>query len=710
MKKIMKSYFPSKLRAGSAMSFALAMIGLAVGAGTVSAKPKQPESAPLTTLGKKLEAQYSASLKSLQTEITRALPRVDERRSTAVRQAREAVGKATADYEAAQKNLGKINGAKGLVAHAKGKWIGGAEKGIAQAEAALKKATTDAEREAANQELAKWQANKEDGLQALKERQAAYDKAKIDESKFKQAAEAAKAVMAKAKATELEAVNSLLTSLDSFLASEKLDAKLAQAVVLSHATPRGLAEFAQQGSDKETLVEKLLLAGPLMKEMLIAGGAKYGEYGRATEIYATIRKSSPNAKEGILNRLALATSLEHARPIAQSKAEDETNVQTTVDPLKRYLHYEKAYLAGELDPAFEHFDTWELRKIVDCDAPDKILSWGRQMLRNYRPDHIYNPNYGWRYASTVKTEVPYGSQNVKYDLPSLHKYQNIVLNGGVCGRRAFFGRFLLKSFGIPVWGVTQHKHAALSHWTPKGWVVNLGAGFQSSWWDKDEVSLSGSQFQIETQARKHAKDYLKVLRAQWVSRILGEEAYNDRRNVAGGFWSSTGHYQSVVLASQAITLGPLGQELGEANEKQKVVSESVSKEEQEILIKDGAIRIPAVAHGKTGGKSAAMKSFLGGMQLHCLGGFKTEYTFDVPRDGKYALSARVATVQKGQKFLIGTNAAKAVETDVPFTVGMWEQTEAMEVDLDRGKNTFQFELKNGSRGVTIKDFTLIPVK
>ena len=68
---------------------------------------------------------------------------------------------------------------------------------------------------------------------------------------------------------------------------------------------------------------------------------------------------------------------------------------------------------------------------------------------------------------------------MKYDLPSLHQYQNIIKNGGVCGRRAFFGRFILRSFGIPTWGVTQHAHAALSHWTPKGWVVNLGAGFRA---------------------------------------------------------------------------------------------------------------------------------------------------------------------------------------------------------------------------------------
>ena len=175
----------------------------------------------------------------------------------------------------------------------------------------------------------------------------------------------------------------------------------------------GLAEFAQQGKEQEALVEKLLADDKLMKQMLEAGGAKFGKYGRAMEIYTAIQKASPKAAEGTLQRLALATSLEHAVPIAQSNPQDQTNAPATVDPVKRYLHYEKAYLDGELDPAFKNLAVWEYRMVVDCDAPDEILAWGREMLRNYRPDHIYNPDYGWRYSATVRTEVPYGSQNVK---------------------------------------------------------------------------------------------------------------------------------------------------------------------------------------------------------------------------------------------------------------------------------------------------------
>ena len=679
--------------------------------GVVGVTPANAIAAPgtlLTAAGEKLLTQYAEQLKALQAEVAKAVPKINEQQKAGLQKAREAVKKALAEANAAQQSLGKIAGAAALVDHAKGKWIGGAEKGIAQANAALTKATTEAEREAARKDLARWQANKEDGIKALKERQEALDKAKSDEPKLTQANQAAQAALAKAQANELSASKVLLTAAGSLLSSDKLDAELVKGTVLAEATPQGLAEFAQQGKEQEALVEKLLADNTLMKQMLEAGGAKFGKYGRAMEIYTAIQQASPKANEGTLQRLALATSLEYAMLREDSNA----------DPVKRYLHYKKAFLNGDLDSAFKNLAVWEYRLVVNCDAPDEILAWGREMLRNYRPDHIYNPDYGWRYSATVRTEVAYGSQNVKDDLPSLHNYQNIIKDGGVCGRRAFFGRFILRSFGIPTWGATQHAHAALSHWTPKGWLVNLGAGFEWSWWDKDEAPRSGADFLLETQARVVPQDYLKVLRAQWISAVLGEQAYNDRKHVDGGFWSGMAHYQTVAIASKAVELGPLGQELAEANEskeskaKEKVEQAKLAEADRKVVVgRDGAITIPAVVHSKPSGHFMSMKSFSGGMQLHCTGGFKAEYAFEAPHAGKYALTARVVTVQEGQKLLLTANDAKApVEIAVPYTIGMWQQTQPVEISLVNGKNVLHFTLQDGSRGVTIKDITLTPVR
>lgn len=651
--------------------------------------------------------------------VNKALPKIDEGKKAALQKAREALKAAESQANSTQQSQGKIQTAKALVDHAKGKWLGGAAKGIAAAEAALKKATTDAEREAAKKDLAKWQADKEAGLKALAERQAALDKAMLDATNVTKANQAAQAALAQAQANELKAAEAILADLQPIIASDRLDSSLVRAAVLAKATPRGLAEFAQQGNEHAALVDQLLGDDALMKQMLLAGGADSGKYGPAMQVYTAIQKASPKARDGVFQRLALATALEHAVPVKQNNAQTETTAPTIVDPVKRYLHYEKAYLDGELDPAFKNFSVWEYRMVVDCDAPDSILAWGREMLRNYRPDHIYNPDYGWRYSGTVRTEVKYGSECVKDDLPHLNSYQNIPKDGGVCGRRAFFGRFILKSFGIPVWGVTQHAHAAVGHWTPKAWVVNLGAGFQHSWWDKQESPRSGSDFLLETQARTQPQDYVKVLRAQWVSRVLGEQEYNDRRHVAGGLWSSMAHFQAraIATATKAVALGPLGQELGEANESEDKKARVVEKvavtaaDQKPVVGKAGAITVPAVAHTKPSGHFAAMKSFAGGMQLHATGGFKAQYVIDAPQAGKYALAAQVATVHEGQKFLFAANDAKAsAEVPAPYTIGLWQPTPSVEVMLVKGQNVLSVALKEGSRGVAIKDFTLTPVK
>ncbi len=426
-------------------------------------------------------------------------------------------------------------------------------------------------------------------------------------------------------------------TLDKFLTSDALDAKLAKYVVLLEATPQGLAEFAQQGKEQAALVEKLLSDADLMKQMLVADGASakregrgYGpaQYGQAMKIYTDIQKASKKAKDGVLQRLALAIALEHAVPIGQANPAARTDAPDTVDPVKRYLHYEKAYLDGELDPAFDLLSTWDLRMVVNGNEPDEALAWGREMLRNFRPDHIFNPNEGWRYVSIVATDVKYGSENVKYDRPELQRYQNILMNGGVCGRRAFFGRFILRAFGIPTTARPQRGHAALAHWTPKGWVVNLGGDWGSGWasgpYNRGGGRKADLDFLAITQARANPEAYLKVKRAQWIGDVLGEARIFGESEGTPEFWNGVAlRTQRVIIdESKAVALDALGEDLGEANEPtiaEKVLASPVAPEDRKITYGPaGVISIPAAAYSKPSGNTAevvAMKSFGGGQQI-----------------------------------------------------------------------------------------------
>jgi len=697
----------------------VALIAMAIGASSVwAAKEKAAAETPLTEAGQKLLERYAGMLTELQAEISKALPAVDEQKKSAYSKARDAEKAAEAEVKAAQERLGKIATAQALVNHAKGKWIGGAEKGIAEAQAKLKKATTKAERDAAQKELVKWQKNREDGVKALKERQEAFDKAKREEPKLVRELEAAQEALAQAKARTMQAINAL--NLQSFLSSDKLDAHLAKYVVLFEATPRGLAEFAQQGKEQEKLIERLLADADLMLQMVVADGAKDGRYGQAMKIYSDIQKASTKASGGVLQRLALAISLEHAVPVSQRNAEAQTDAPATVNPVKRYLHYEKAFLSGELDPGFKGLSVWDLRMVVNGEEPDEILAWGREMLRNYRPDHVYTSDYRWRYVAAVRTDIKYGSQDNKYDKPELQFFQNILMNGGVCGRRAFFGRFILRAFGVPTTARPQRGHAALAHWTPDGWVVCLGGDWGCGWVMGRKKDLD---FLANTQARVVEEPYLQVERAQWIGDVMGEDRTFGLLSGDPAFWNAVALYlqRAIIQEAEAPALAAVGEDIGEANEsKEKDVVEAVTVTEadRKIVVGDGGvITIPAVACSKPTNSTAKivfMKSYLGGMQLHYnrLGTPEEfEYTFDAPAAGKYALTARGVTPSWKQHLLVAVNGAeKPTDIPLPFTVGMWDKTQPVEVTLVKGRNVLRFSRNEPVKGLTIKEFTLRPVK
>jgi len=426
-----------------------------------------------------------------------------------------------------------------------------------------------------------------------------------------------------------------------FMASDKLDDLLVKYVVLLDATSRGLAEFGQQSKEHFALIERLLADAELLKRMLIADGAKakrirkgYGpaRYGEAMEIYEQIRKAGGKSASGVLERLALAIALEHAVPVTQTNPKVQENVPATIDPIKRYFHYEKAYLAGELDPTFKSLSVWSLRMVINGDEPDEILDWGRRMLRNFKPDHIYESNFGWRYVGIVSSEVKYGSGDVKYDRPELQKYQNIIMNGGICGRRAFFGRFILRSFGVPTTARPSRGHGALARWTPGGWCVNLGPGWGSGWtatrYYKDVDFLASSK------ARKDKEEFLKVKRAQWIGDVFGEKRvygqndpslrFNSQVTLKPNFWNRMAlKTQRVIIDDlKEVTLEALGEELGESNKPtiaEQVLAAPISADEKVVRHgKDGVISIPAAAYTQSSGNPRevlAMKSFEGGMQI-----------------------------------------------------------------------------------------------
>lgn len=536
-----------------------------------------------------------------------------------------------------------------------------------------------------------------------------------------------------AEAKALDSARPLLADLAGFLSSEALDSRLMKGAILRHGTPAGLAEFAQQSDAHKALLDQLFADEKLMKQILKSGGANGGEYGEAMEVYTAILEASELArKPGILQRLALGTALhqpwlngkENGGSVNGIVFADHSNPDGQV---ARYLHFEKAYLAKELDPQFKDFNAWECRFITNDPYTNEEATWGREMLRQFRPDHITNPDQKWRYTRIVKSDLPYTSTRHDDSL-GLPQQQALAL-GGICGRRAFFGRFIARSFGIPSRRSTQSGHAAMNRWTPDGWVVNFGA-----WWSMNWCGPQGGlDFYLDSQAREHEEDYMQVLRAQWIGDALGQEDVSLRQYGQGGdFWDGLAFYKkravvdaankeqaaadaelAALSAEEARLLGESDKVLGDEEIKEIIIPE---EDKKIVVAEDGTITVPAVACTSPKNnteKVAFLNSWGGGMQIHYQRlGSRPEilrYTVEAPAAGEYELSLNASTVSEKYEVIARINRRTIVNAMLPYTKGSWQRTEPKAIELKEGRNTIMLTFRAPNRGVSIKELQLKPV-
>lgn len=556
---------------------------------------------------------------------------------------------------------------------------------------------------------------------------------KIDDAKWAKLTEAYAAKKVSSNACML-AAKPILADVSGFLASDALDAKLVKAAVLADATPRGLAEFTQQGPAEKKLIDDLLGSPTMMKGLLLAGGAKAGRYGKSLQIYKEILSKHPRAKEGLFNRLALAVALEFAAP--------ELCAYTTVDPVKRYAFYEKSYLDKELSPYFDQHPIWMLRHVVNDPNTEEDMLWMREMLWNYRPDQINAPEeYNAHVVGLMYSEFGHRIAQEGETGPPYTRMQQFIDRGSVCGGKGFFGRCLGRAFGIPVWGARLKSHTAMSYWTPKRWETILGVSFENGFWTVDQAeSMRGPYFLDIAKSRNFPQEFIKACRADWVSSMLGEDKVKGMEpdKIAGPWSTLAVNKRREIVATFDPPPAPVKQEpntpkpVNNQGYPERLVKVVVPSELKKVSADgQGGIRIPAVACTSPTANTAKvvfMKTREGGMNLHYKRWEMPEplvYQIEVPAAGNYALTANVVTVNRDQFFLVTANDAKEpVRMEMPYTVGKWGESAPVTVSLAKGVNKLSFNrtvipdfIKEGYKfagpeygGITIKDFVLKPAK
>ena len=78
-----------------------------------------------------------------------------------------------------------------------------------------------------------------------------------------------------------------------------------------------------------------------------------------------------------------------------------------------------------------------MRYVLDSNARNEDLQWGRDYLKAYRPDEILTNSDHWRYVFAVRTDLGYRHPAHPWD-----SYPSLLSAGGRCGARAWFGRFI----------------------------------------------------------------------------------------------------------------------------------------------------------------------------------------------------------------------------------------------------------------------------
>jgi hypothetical protein len=710
----------------------------------------------LTEAGKVLESKYASMQSALQAELEKAIPKLDEAKLAAWQQAILAEEGPQNEAIAKARELAKFQGAEGRLRDLE-EQLKSAPQTLEDAQEDLARARArgeeDPERMKALQSAESFLASRQKDIDRLK---AAIEKAKVEveDAKVKlpeaiKAAETAKQAHEKALAATWKAMDALGVS--NLLSSNALDAKLAQYIILKDATPAGLADFAQQSAENQKLVDQLLADKDLMLQMVVNDGAEKGKYGQAMKIYTDIQKASPKAKDGVFQRIAMAVSLAHADGIVRhdraasadgleaSLADSADANSNFIDPVKRYLSFEKWYEAGELQKGFKDLNVWNLRRVVDTAAPEEIIVWARQMLHTLRPDCIPDDDDSMVFVPFTDHEIGYGSAGVKDDLPDKHFFQNILANGGICGRRGFITRFILQSFGVPAIERVEPGHSTVAFWHPRGWQTVLGGGFGKS--NRGFYSKMGGggggygadvNFVASAKAREEETAFLKVKRAQWIGTVMGEAwkpglitwsmKAKGPAPVKPGEVVPPTTWSDIALHEQRRIIAQM-----DAPKPKSTATPAVAKKEQPAATgkasvdAKGVITIPAAAasspaeskrslyRGRQVDLVVFLKNKAGETVLHmgryAKAGDTFGYTFDAPKAGKYQLVAELATPKPNQKLFATPNGGTAVEMALPYTIGLWGKSDPVAIDLKAGTNTLKF---SGPARATFKQFTLTP--
>ena len=300
---------------------------------------------------------------------------------------------------------------------------------------------------------------------------------------------------------------------------------------------------------------------------------------------------------------------------------------------------------------------------------------------------------------------------------------------------------MCQAFGVPIWGVRQPGHAAMSRWTEKGWMICLGASFAYSWWD----GRCGTDFELETKVRAFlsspAEHLRLVTRLEWLAQWQKESNQSIldgcTYNVAAP-WYALSLVQRQLLAKAQMDNGAgivrhfYPRSVRTTPKISRLQSTDQESKGVPIVCNNGGVCIPADSTISTSSnKIIIMPSFTGGRQVFlgqdALLDFALEPHWLPVVPSIFKMTVKMATAHRKDTTLLVTIASKergstdsaasqkqreggdCIRLPLPYTKGLWGESESVEVTLcaDNVRISLQRESRE-SYGIAVKEIRLEP--
>ncbi|MEI7901552.1 MAG: hypothetical protein WCK89_14975 [bacterium] len=445
----------------------------------------------------------------------------------------------------------------------------------------------------------------------------------------------------------------------------------------------------------------------------------------ALEIWKKVYAADPESKDGMYLKMAIGMAINP--PPAEG-----THSKIAIDPVGRYKYFKAADKNNELVKSFRGLSAWEYSKVFSNNGPtasDEEFTWGREMLRTFRPDFAVDGktcdivSMVWRRASPN----PYTGM------------QTMLQGGGKCGPRAFFGVFINQAFGIPSIGVGQPAHACIAFKAadPSAepqpgsvWKVVYGGGWIVSRCD----GLKGPEFVEGVEARMREAQFAQVERLRWLASALTAKGpaaavlavakkIAEQKPASTIDLNATGKAEEAEAEPGTVAASRFGTSKPAVKPKGPVVPVGGGKADQPVKAKAGVIQVEAGDFFATAGKPAwgglpsvlLLDSCGGGKQIYFQQQMQfqwADYSIDVSAAGTYAITMKAACINTDQLLEVcsGTNVIGKV--DIPLSFGLWSETQPVELKLAKGAQTLRLQTpvsvaqENHKRGIALKSFAL----